>query len=185
MERAVFLDRDGTLIEDRGYICTFGEVRVFPFAVAAVRMLNESRYRVIVVTNQSSIARGICTEAQVQGLHEEITAHFRHQGAVISGFYYSPYLKDGQVEKYKKDHPSRKPGPGMILEARRDFGIDLSVSYIIGDSARDILAGKQAGCQTVLVKTGHGGKAIGELKQLNVTPDIVAENLLAAVEMIV
>ena len=184
MEQAVFLDRDGTLIEDSGYICQFSQVKLFSFSIEAIKRINQKRYRVIVVTNQSSIARGICSESQIQRLHEEIASHFEHRGASIDRFYYSPYLEDGKIEKFRKKHSSRKPAPGMILEARRDFNIDLNRSFMIGDSSRDILAGKQAGCQTVLVLTGNGVQSIRELKQQNLMPDFIADNLLEAVELV-
>ncbi|MCK4819636.1 HAD family hydrolase [bacterium] len=184
INKAIFLDRDGTLIKDRGYICRFKEVEIFSFSVEAIKKLNENRYRVIVITNQSSIARGICSEDQILGIHREITAYFKYRGAIIDRFYYSPYLEDAKIENFRKKHDSRKPAPGMILQAEKDFKINLKKSFMIGDSSRDIIAGKKAGCQTVLVLTGNGKMACQELKRQNLKPDFIAENLLDAVEKI-
>jgi len=181
-ESAVFLDRDGTLIEDRGYICRFEEVAVFPFAVEAIRRLSDRYPRVVVVTNQSAVARGICTEAEIRDLHERLRRHLDIRGARIDAFYHCPYLKEGCVGEYAVDHPDRKPSPGMILRAARDLGIDLAASVMIGDSAKDVIAGKRAGCATVLVLTGGGRDALEALTREGKTPDIVARDLLEASE---
>jgi D-glycero-D-manno-heptose 1,7-bisphosphate phosphatase len=181
MSRAVFLDRDGTLIREKGFICHFQEAEVFPFSPDALKIMNTSGFRVIVITNQSAIGRGICTESQVKILHSDLADYFAREGAVIDAFYYSPFLPDAPVPEFRRIDESRKPAPGMILQAARDFGIELSQSYMIGDSTRDIQAGKRAGCQTVLVLTGNGQKALKELGDMNLEPDWVGENLLAAI----
>jgi D-glycero-D-manno-heptose 1,7-bisphosphate phosphatase len=184
MNRAVFLDRDGTLIRDKGFICHFKDVEIFPFSLQSLKMMNEYGFRIIVITNQSAIARGICTENQVMNIHREMTGFFKRSGAVIDAFYYSPYLEDAPVPKFRKRDESRKPAPGMILKAAEDFGVNLSESFVIGDSSRDILAGKKAGCKTILVLTGNGPLARMELENLKVKPDLVSENLLDAAEKI-
>jgi D-glycero-D-manno-heptose 1,7-bisphosphate phosphatase len=102
--------------------------------------------------------------------------------AVIDAFYYSPYLEDAKRPEFRKRDQSRKPAPGMILQAAGDFKIDLNKSFMIGDSSRDILAGKKAGCKTVLVLTGNGKNALKELREMNLKPDFVVENILEAVE---
>ena len=182
--RAFFLDRDGILIEDRGFICDFEEVRIFPFSVEAVRLMNESGFKVIVVTNQSSVARGICTEEQVRRIHEELTSYFSERGAVIDQFYYSPYHPEGVIEKFRKNHESRKPSPGMILEAAGDFDIDVKRSYMIGNSMRDILAGRKCGCKTIFVEDPAKPEKREELERENVVPDIFTENILTAVKLV-
>jgi len=184
MNRAVFLDRDGTLIRDKGFICHFKDVEIFPFSLQSLKMMNEYGFRIIVITNQSAIARGICTEDQVMNIHREMTGFFKRSGAVIDAFYYSPYLEDAPVPKFRKRDESRKPAPGMIFKAAEDFGVNLSESFVIGDSSRDILAGKKAGCKTILVLTGNGPLARMELENLKVKPDLVSENLLDAAEKI-
>ena len=182
MNRAVFLDRDGTLIRDKGFICHFKDVEIFPFSLQSLKMMNEFGFRVIVITNQSAIARGICTEDQVMSIHREMTDFFKRSGAAIDAFYYSPYLEDAPMPEFRKRDENRKPAPGMILQAARDFKIDLKKSFMIGDSTRDIIAGKNAGCETVLVLTGNGKRALKELRDMNLEPDFVAENILEAIE---
>ena len=179
--KAVFFDRDGTLIEDRGYICDFSQVVIFPFAVETVRRMNELGFKVIIITNQSSIARGICTEEQVNSLHRELTEYFKKQGAVIDHIYYCPYHADGVIERFKIKHENRKPSPGMILEAVRQYGIDLSLSYVMGDSACDMGAAKNAGCKGILVLTGKDPQGSRlELKQNQIIPHMVVDNILTA-----
>lgn len=182
--KAVFIDRDGTLIEDKGYICDFSQVTIFPFAIEAVRHINEHGFKVIVITNQSAIARGICTEAQVEALHSKLKEHFRENGAIIDAFYYSPYHEAGAVERYKKHHPWRKPGPGMILQAARDFSLSLPGSYVIGDNLIDIEAGRKAGCKTVLVLTGKEAGVGETVVTPSVKPDWISPNLLTAIDLI-
>jgi D-glycero-D-manno-heptose 1,7-bisphosphate phosphatase len=183
--RAVFLDRDGTLIEEKGYICKFSEVNIFPFSLEAVKILNARDYKVIVVTNQSSVARGICTERQVQNIHERIKKYFQQYSAHIDAFYYCPYHEEGGIAKYRKKDEGRKPSPGMLFQAAQDLNIDLSKSYMVGDSERDILAGQHAACRTILVLTGHGQQVSQRLALTKIKPTSIAGNLLEAVQLIV
>lgn len=185
MSRAIFLDRDGTLIREKGFICHFDEVEIFPFSFQALRMLNAAGFRIIVITNQSAIGRGICTESQVITLHRELTEYFKLNNAVIDAFYYSPYLEDAKLPEFRKRDQSRKPEPGMILQAVRDFNIDLNESFMVGDSCRDIIAGHRAGCQSVLVLTGNGSLARQELEEQRMEPDLIAEDLLDAAQKII
>jgi D-glycero-D-manno-heptose 1,7-bisphosphate phosphatase len=184
MKRAVFLDRDGTLVENRGYICDFSQVVVFPFAVDAVRGLNRAGYRVIVVSNQSAVARGICSEAQVARLHGLLREHFLEQGAEIAAFYFCPFLAEGTVPAYRCASPLRKPEPGMLLQAAREHGIDLAGSFMVGDGADDIEAGRRAGCRTVLVRTGYGRESESRLQPGGAGPDFIADDLAAAARII-
>ncbi|MFC2156133.1 D-glycero-alpha-D-manno-heptose-1,7-bisphosphate 7-phosphatase [Acidobacteriota bacterium] len=162
--KAIFLDWDGTIMEDWGYICDFSEVSIFPFAVDAICFMNENKFKVIVVINQSSIARGICFEDQVRDIHRQTQQFFLDRKAVIDDFYYCPYHVDGVIEKFKKKHECRKPSPGMFLQAAKDYDIDLSRSFLIGDNECDILAGQNAGCGAILVLIGKGKQARTELK---------------------
>jgi D-glycero-D-manno-heptose 1,7-bisphosphate phosphatase len=184
IQKAVFLDRDGTLIQDLGYICRFSQVGFFPFAAEAVRAMNKAGYRVIVVSNQSAVARGICSAAEVERLHRDLGGHFSKAGATISAFYFCPYLADGRVAAYRRDSPLRKPEPGMLLLAARDFSLDLAASVMIGDKVDDILAGQRAGCRTILVRTGRGGESERRFKDLSPGPDLIADDLLAASAML-
>lgn len=182
--RAVFLDRDGTLIEESGYICGFSEVKVFSFSVEALKIMNDRDFRVILVTNQSSVARGICTEQQIQEIHTQLREYFKRRGALIDAVYYCPYHEEGILPNYRKKDECRKPSPGMLYQAAQDFNIDLAESYMIGDSVRDILAGQQAGCRTILVLTGHGRQSKEKISTEAVNPNYIAANLLEAVMLI-
>jgi D-glycero-D-manno-heptose 1,7-bisphosphate phosphatase len=184
MKRAVFLDRDGTLIQDRGYICDFSEVGFFPFAAAAVRALNRAGYLVIVASNQSAVARGICSEEQVAALHGKLQAYFKRRGAAIAAFYHCPFLADARVAAYRADSPLRKPAPGMLLQAALDFDLDLGRCFMVGDKLDDIEAGKRAGCRTLLVRTGCGGESESRLDAGGPRPDAVVDDLAAAARAI-
>jgi D-glycero-D-manno-heptose 1,7-bisphosphate phosphatase len=185
MNRAIFLDRDGVIIEEKGYICSLSQSVIFPFVGEAVRMMNESGFKVIGVTNQSAIARGYCTKDQVETIHREIIETLAKEGAVIDRFYYCPFLPGGTVPEYTKVSDLRKPAPGMILQAAADFDIDLSESYMMGDNIIDIETGINAGCKTVLVLTGKGGEMRKILEEKNIRPDLITENILTAIKMIV
>ncbi len=180
MQKAVFLDRDGTLIQDLGYICRFEQVGFFTFAAAAVRALNEAGYLVIVVSNQSAVARGICNKREIELLHRQLQDHFRNQGALVAAFYFCPFLADAAVRRYRRNSPLRKPAPGMLLQAARDFKVDLASSFMIGDKIDDILAGQKAGCRTMLVRTGQGRNSETGFQNIHPPPDYVVDDLLAA-----
>jgi D-glycero-D-manno-heptose 1,7-bisphosphate phosphatase len=183
MNKAVFLDRDGTLIQDRGYICDFSQVGFFPFAVDALRTMNRAGYLVIVASNQSAVARGICSEQQIIELHRQLQSHFKDRGAEIAAFYYCPFLADGKVARYRLESPWRKPAPGMLLQAAIDFDLDLACSVMIGDKADDIEAGIRAGCLTMLVGSGQGRFNEATAKTGPV-PDHTVDNLLDAARII-
>jgi D-glycero-D-manno-heptose 1,7-bisphosphate phosphatase len=184
MNKAIFLDRDGTIIEERGYICFLGQSEIFPFTAEAVRLMNENHFKVIGITNQSAIARGICTREQVETLHREIIDTLAGQGAVIHRFYYCPYHEQGVIPGYRKKSDWRKPQPGMILQAAKDFNIDLSQSYMMGDDLIDIETGENAGCRTVLVLTGKGQQTREKLAGLNIQPNFITANIFTAIKKI-
>jgi len=149
MVRAVFLDRDGVIIEDAGYIGEIGRVKFLPGASQAIRRLNEMNFKVIIVTNQAGVARGYFDEAAVREVNGYVRQKLAEESATIDGIYYCPHHIDGTVEKYRQQCDCRKPNPGMLLSAARDFGIELSASFIIGDKESDIEAGRRAGCRTI------------------------------------
>ena len=184
MKPAVFLDRDGTLVENRGYICEFSQVGFFPFAAEAVRALNRAGFRVVVVSNQSAVARGICRQEQVLALHRQLQRHFRDQGAEIAAFYHCPFLAEATVAAFRRRSRLRKPEPGMLLRAAREHGLDLGASFMVGDRIDDIEAGRRAGCRTVLVRTGHGRESEAGLAPGGPRPDFIADDLAAAAALI-
>lgn len=153
--RAVFLDRDGTLIELVHHLTDPADVRLIPGAAEAVRALRAAGYRVVVVTNQSVIGRGLLTEAGLRQVHAEMARQLAAGGAEVDGIYFcplAPRVKDPTVI----EDEMRKPGPGMLRRAAREMGLDLAASWMVGDTVSDMLAGRNAGCRTVLVETGYG-----------------------------
>jgi histidinol-phosphate phosphatase family protein len=170
------------MIEERGYICRLEQSEIFPFTAEAVRLMNRKGFIVIGISNQSAVARGICTCEEVETIHKKITELLAKDGAVIDKFYYCPYHPDGNIPEYRRRSDWRKPEPGMILQAAKDFDLDLPRSYMIGDDLIDITAGKNAGCRTVLVLTGKGGEMRERTAPDGLNPDIVTENILTFIK---
>lgn len=183
MKPAVFVDRDGTLLEEAGYLDRLERLAFFPFAIDAVRLLNRADYAVVVVTNQSGIARGMYGEPFVHEAHAVIKARMREGGARVDGFYYCPHHPDATVPEFKRDCDCRKPAPGMLIAAAGDLDIDLSRSFSIGDKWTDVAVGNAAGGRGVLVRTGYGRSTEVSLPA-HVTPAAVEDNLIAAVAWI-
>ena len=179
MRRAVFLDRDGTLIEEAGYLDSFERLAFFPYTVDAVRVLNRGGFAVVVVTNQSGVARGIVREAFVQEAHQRIGAVVAAGGARIDGFYYCPHHPDGLVAQFRARCECRKPAPGLLRRAAGELQLDLARSFAVGDRWHDVAAGRAAGTRAVLVRTG-----VGRAQEAASTPelaaDAVVENLMEA-----
>ena len=149
--KAIFLDRDGTLIEDPGYLNHPEQVKLLEGVAEALIELRNMGYMLIVVTNQSAVARGIVSEKVLGEIHNRMRQLLTERGAYLDQIYYCPYHLDGVIPKYRKDSEWRKPNPGMLLAASEDMDIDLSQSWKIGDSSSDIEAGLRAGCKTILV----------------------------------
>ncbi len=153
MHNAVFFDRDDTLIHCRD-ATTDGDlgdpalVRLLPTVADSVQALIEASFTIIVISNQGGVARGKYSTTEVDAVNAEVN---RHLDGVIRGFYYCPFHPKGNVPEYTREHPTRKPAPGMLLAAAEDFDIDLSQSWMVGDSARDCTAGRAAGTRTILV----------------------------------
>lgn len=171
-QKTVFLDRDGTLIEEVNFLHRVEDLRFFDYTNEAVRILKEAGFLVIIVTNQSGIGREIYTEGQMSEIHEAIQQGLTHR---LDAFYFCPHLPDEGCE-------CRKPGLGMIRQAARDFTIDLGRSWMVGDKRLDVELGIHAGIRTVMVRTGYGSTHETALKR---RPELIAENLLAAVLHIV
>lgn len=157
---AVFLDRDNTLIEDPGYLRDPDRVRLLPGVAKALVRLREAGFSIIVVTNQSGVARDCQTEDELRAVHRRLSELLQAQGVALDAIYYCPFLDgpEAVVERYRRDSELRKPKPGMLLLAAEDHAIDLARSWMIGDSRRDIEAGRAAGCRTILIG-GDGTKA--------------------------
>ena len=171
MRPAVFLDRDGTIIKDADYLSSVDELEVFEFAVEALRLLKEKGYLLIVLTNQSGIARGFFDEAAMRTVHDALQMQL---DGLIDAIYFCPHGPDDGCD-------CRKPGVGMIKQAASEHSIDLAKSWIIGDKKSDIETGFNAGIATALVLTGYGESELSALDRL---PELVASDLLEAARQI-
>ena len=156
MRRAVFLDRDGTLIEEAGYLDQLERIRFFPYSIDAVRLLNRAGFAVVVVTNQSGVARGIFDEAFVLAAHDRIARGLAAGGAIVDAFYYCPHHPDGSVADYRRACDCRKPQPGLMRRAASDLGLALDRSFVVGDRLHDVQAGPTIAAPAVLVRSGYG-----------------------------
>ncbi|MBF0342557.1 MAG: HAD family hydrolase, partial [Magnetococcales bacterium] len=159
MTRALFLDRDGVINEDHGYVHRMEEVEFLPGIFALTRQARQWGYRVVVVTNQAGIGRGYYTEARFHQLTDWMRERFEQEGSGLDRVYFSPFHPTEGVGEYRREDPSRKPGPGMFLQARRDLGLDLAGSVLIGDRLTDIQAGLAAGVGTNLLLVRQPGMA--------------------------
>jgi D-glycero-D-manno-heptose 1,7-bisphosphate phosphatase len=181
---AVFIDRDGTLNEDFGYIADPKDLVLYPFAGLAVRLLNDNGVKAIVVTNQSTVARGYCSEQMIEIIHAKLREELHKQGAHLDAVYYCPHHPEIGQEQYQRDCCCRKPKAGMLLQAAREHNIDLERSYVIGDKTLDIEMAKSVGARGALVLTGYGPDSIRRLKGKALQPDFISDNVLAAVRTI-
>ena len=183
MKAAVFLDRDGTMIEDVGYLDAIDRIEFFPWTVDAIRMLNRAGLPVVVVTNQSGIARGFFDEAFVAETHRRLDARLGAGGARVDAYYYCPHHPDGRVAAYARGCDCRKPGRGMIDQAAADLGLDPARSFVVGDTWLDVQLGRAVGAKSILVRTGQGA-ALQHGPPDGVTADAVVDNLAAAASWI-
>jgi D,D-heptose 1,7-bisphosphate phosphatase len=149
--KAIFLDRDDTIVDDPGYISKPEQLRLLPGVIDALKRLRLLGYRLYIVTNQSGVARGMISEDDLAVIHNKLLSMLDAGGVKIEKIYYCPFHPEGIIEEYKKESYLRKPNPGMLFTARDEIGIDLEASWMIGDSFRDVSAGKAAGCRTILL----------------------------------
>lgn len=177
--QAVFLDRDGTLIEERGYINRIELLRMFPWSLEAVRLLNRAGLKVFVITNQAGVARGYFNEDFVRRAHEHLADLVRSAGGEVHGFYHCPHHPDASVAEYRRACECRKPAPGMFLQAARDHGLDLSRSYAVGDRWHDVQAAQAVGARAIMVRTGYGATEL-ERPKPGVAPAAVTDSLIDA-----
>lgn len=184
MNRAVFLDRDDTLIDNSGFLADPDDVRLVPGAAQAVRRFREAGYHVVVVTNQSGVARGYFTEDQLVAVHQRMQDLLHAEGTGIDALYYCPYLETDEavVPEYRMDSHLRKPRPGMLFLAANDLGIDLARSWMIGDAERDVQAGRAAGCRTIRLRLPPGEETSADhrAETLDEAVDIVLNRVHAA-----
>lgn len=174
----VFLDRDGTINEEVGYLNDPARLRLLPGAAEGIRLLNQAGLKVVVVTNQSGIARGYFTAATVEAIHQELVRQLAVHGARIDAFYYCPHHpKEGCL--------CRKPRPALVTKAARDLSLDLSRAYVVGDRDLDLRLAQNIGAKGILVLTGYGREEATRLSHLGLTPAFIAKDLLEAARFIV
>jgi len=186
--RAIFLDRDGTINEEVGYLDDFAKLKIIPTAFEAVRLINGAKMKAVVITNQAGVARGLFSEDFVKTANKFLHAEFLKENALIDAFYYCPHHPTEGIDPYRRECDCRKPAAGMLVQAAREMNIDLTRSYIIGDRYNDMEAGKKAGVKCVLVKTGFGQSVLQDDGPDKLTadnkPDYIAADILEAVRWI-
>ena len=177
-EKGIFMDRDGTVSEEVGYMYHAGLYKPFPWTGEAVRKINQSGYKAVLITNQAGVGRGYFPESMVHEVHDVLSAELDRWSAHLDGIYYCPHSPETQCD-------CRKPKPGMILRASEEMNIELAESYMIGDRFVDVLAAHGAGVKSVLLRSGDGMIELekhGNSSPLQ--PHFIADNLLHAVEAI-
>ena len=182
--KAIFIDRDGTLIEEKGLVTRISQIKFFPFSAKSLRRINDSGYLCIVITNQPVIARGDITEDELKYIHNFMEFKLGEDGAYIDDLFYCPHHPDsgytGEVPHLKIKCDCRKPGIKLIEDAIKKYNISREDSWFIGDQTSDILAGKRSGLSTILLKTGHGGND----QKYSVEPTHISQNIFDAVNLI-
>jgi D-glycero-D-manno-heptose 1,7-bisphosphate phosphatase len=170
--------------EDVGYLASIDELFIYPWTFEAVRLLNDSNLPVVVVTNQSGVARGICTEPMLEKIHSEFVKRLADQGARIDAIYYCPHHPRIGNQSYRRDCNCRKPKPGMLEAAALEHDLHLSRSFVVGDKASDMDLATKVGATPVLVLTGYGAYTRQNLEHCDYRPAIIADDLLGAVKAI-
>jgi D-glycero-D-manno-heptose 1,7-bisphosphate phosphatase len=175
------MDRDGTINEEIGYLSSPDHLALIPGAAAAIRALNERGIATCVISNQSGVARGYFPEAALGPIHEALRAALGREGARIDRIYYCPHHPVDGIPPYNVSCDCRKPATGMLRQGARECNADLRRSFTVGDRIVDIQAGKAAGTSTILVLTGYGGESVRECAAAGVVPDLIVDDLAAAV----
>jgi D-glycero-D-manno-heptose 1,7-bisphosphate phosphatase len=180
--RAVFLDKDGTLIEDVPYNVDPTHIRLLPGVAEGLQTLHQAGFRLIVVSNQAGVARGYFEEEALEAMIKRLRQMLAASNVPLAGFYYCPHHPEGKVSRYAMVCDCRKPAPGLILRAAEEHDIDLKQSWFVGDILNDIEAGQRAGCRTILIGNGHG---TGWLQPLLPQPHYVVADMVAAAARII
>jgi len=183
--RAVFMDRDGTICEEVGFLDSIERLRLIPRSGAAIKLLNDRGFKAVVVTNQSGVAKGFFPESLLQELHEELARQLRQEGGHLDGIYYCPHHPSEGSEPYLRVCDCRKPASGLLLRAAADLRLDLPASYVIGDHYSDVECGRRVGAKGILVLTGHGCGALTQKENWVAPPDYIATDLYGAVEWVI
>ncbi len=182
---AVFIDRDGTMSEEVGYVNHLSRFKLLTNTAAAVKLLNDAGVLAIVATNQAGVARGYFEESMIAHVHEKLRAELAHNNAKLDAIYYCPHHPSAGKPPYRAECNCRKPKPGMILKAKDELDVDLNRSYMIGDKISDVEFGQKLGLKSIMVMTGYGiGEYEHQRQDWKVTPDFMAADLLEAVKWI-
>ena len=179
----VFLDRDGTLIEEVGYLSHLDRIVLYPWSIESVKLLNRAGFKVVVVTNQAGVARGLFDEDFIDEAHRFLDQKFSDGGATIDKFYYCPHHPEASVEAYRSECDCRKPKAGMLWKAAQELELELSHSFVIGDRLSDLRLGQAVGARSLLVRTGYGETTARELTD-DVEVAYTAPELMTAVAWI-
>ena len=179
----VFLNRDGTLIEEVGYLSHLDRIALYPWSIESVKLLNRAGFKVVVVTNQAGVARGLFDEDFIDEAHRFLDQKFSDGGATIDKFYYCPHHPEASVEAYRSECDCRKPKAGMLWKAAQELQLELSHSFVIGDRLSDLRLGQAVGARSLLVRTGYGETTARELTD-DVEVAYTAPELMTAVAWI-
>jgi D-glycero-D-manno-heptose 1,7-bisphosphate phosphatase len=182
---AVFIDRDGTMLDELGYVTPGSEVKIYPFTAESIRRLTDAGFPVVVITNQGGIALGMYDHAFVDATHARLAETLSAEGAHVTRWYYCPHHPEGKVPEFTQTCACRKPGTGMLEAAARELGLDLGRSWVVGDQWRDIELAHRVGARGVLVRTGYGAGLERDWPTHAAPPTLVCEDLLAAAEHII
>ena len=182
---AVFIDRDGTISEEVGYLNHVDRLKLIKFTSRAIKLLNKKGLKTVVVTNQAGVARGYFSEELIHETHEKLKKLLSKSGAYLDGIYYCPHHPEGKSKRYRKNCNCRKPNPGMIKRASDELNIDISSSYVVGDKISDISLAHNVKAKGILVLTGFGKGELEYYKNNGSKPDYVADDLYDAVKWII
>ncbi len=184
MRPAIFLDRDGTINQDVGYLNHPDQLELIPGAARALKILNSAGFPIVIITNQAGVAKGLIAEEQLPAIKEAFFEILEKQGLKVDGYYYCPHHPGGSVEKYAQKCECRKPAPGLLLKASRDLNIDLKRSYVVGDKASDVQLAHNVGATGIMVLTGHGREDLRTYPEDYALPHHTCKDLYEAVQWI-
>lgn len=180
MRKAIFLDRDGVINREKEYLYKISDFEFERNVLEGLKLIDFNKYLVFIISNQAGIAKGLHEIEDFKKLDNWLRKFLKKNKIKIKKTYFCPHHPEGKIKRYRKKCKCRKPEIGLFLKARKEFNLDLSQSYLIGDKTSDILAGEKAGCRTILVKTGYRGKD----KLFKIKPDFVVKNLVEAARII-
>lgn len=184
-KQAVFLDRDGTINTDIGYLNHPDQLELIPNAALAIKLLNNAGFTTVVITNQAGIAKGLLHEALIPEIHKRLSALLNKENARIDRFYYCPHHPEAAVEQYRIACQCRKPLPGLVLQAARELEIDVQHSYVVGDKSCDMELAHNVGAAAIMVLTGYGVRELTRHREANLKPPrYIASDLYDAVQFI-